>query len=248
MNLRKFIGIVSSVVSLSFTCDPLLQSIDIKCNKPSVIVPSLYVSGKGRELIECVEYRIRTQYEKIRDSLDVRDTTFPRLTYGVLKGIAIATYNSSTDIITIDTSRVPYSDGKTWCNFWHELTHPLLSRKSQEIGNGRWPRYSTENRLDFSLDDYGMQLVSEGLATYIGNGERNRNNVKWPVNLEELYCSNQHLLGNNLVVSIMDEFGAEAIPIILRNNPGGSEVFRPRAWQDRIRREISVQRRNNAGH
>lgn len=245
MILRKSLPIISAFVALSFLSDTASFPVNVGCQRPKFQTPSFYVSGKGYELIDCFEKRIRQDYNDIREFIDVRDTTLPEIRYGVLQEAAIGFYNSKDDLIVIDTGRVFYYKGIIGCNFSHELTHAILNRKSQEIGNERWTRYSNFDRSVFTLDDYGMQFVSEGLATYIGNGERNRNGIKWPSNREQLYCSDKYTLGNNLVVDLMEEFGAEAIPSIIKNPPRGNEVFHPWQWQDRTRRRIINQRRNN---
>lgn len=245
MKFRKIFRTVSVIATLSITSDTILPPVNMKCEE-SVISPS-YVAGKGTKLIDCIKNIYKTEYQRLRDFIGIRDTTMPRFRYDTIEGIFLGSYDVINDIITFDTSKVLYSPfgGYVSCNtiLSHEYVHHFLNKKSQEIENGKWPRISTNDRKRFTLDDYGIQLISEGLATYIGDKIRiPKIYTKWPTSREEFYCSISYILGNYLITPIMNEYGADAIkPIILRP-PRNQEIFFPEMWQDKIKARIIRER------
>ncbi|MEK6847685.1 MAG: hypothetical protein AABX50_01000 [Nanoarchaeota archaeon] len=237
MNLRKFIGVLSSVTALSFTSNSTLSSLILKCDEGSrSSISTNYVNGRGRELVNCIENNLRREHSNLRETLGVLDTTLPGVGYATLPTGTFGIYLN--DSILSDTSMALYLNGRVTCVdlIRHELVHALIKRKSMEIGNGIWPKYSTPDIKNFTLDDYGRQFISEGLASYFGNGVRIRElHRSWPRNIRGLYCSNRYSPGDYLVTRILDEFGAEAVPFMIRDPPRGTEVFNPREWQNRIR-------------
>jgi hypothetical protein len=206
------------------------------------VIPN-YVRGKGEEFIHCVTEIYESEYRNLRSIFLSEDFIPPAITYDTLANGRTGAYLPDEDVITLDTNRVVYVNNSVRCIgvVRHEFAHRLLDLKSREIGNGRWPIISTGDRRRFSLDDYGVQLISEGLARYFGEHLKVENvSESWPRTREELYCSNPYLLGDYLVTKIVKDFGVEAIPFMIRDPPRGAEVFNPREWQtrtiERIRR------------
>lgn len=199
----------------------------------------------GLDLVECIEGRKNDDYGRIRNLIGVRDSSMPKLSYGVIGGRSAGVYSAERDSIVFDTAKASSYYGKIICIFRtrHELTHALLNRKSKEIGSGQFPNYGPWNKNGLTIDEYGMKFVSEGLATYIAEGERNRGFLQWPKNIQELFAADQSIHGTNLVTPIMEEFGSRAIPFLLRHYPRGEEIFNPQQWQDSIRAKILRERR-----
>ncbi|MCX6749260.1 MAG: hypothetical protein NTW17_00750 [Candidatus Pacearchaeota archaeon] len=240
MGFRRFVNILFAASTLLLTSyNDILPPINIKCNESPI--PSYYVAGKGSNLIDCINNNYKSKYKKVKDFIGVKDTTMPGLRYDYLPGTTIGFYSARSDVMTFDTSKVIYINNDTRCDFpiMHESAHALLNRKSQEIGNGIWTKFSASDRRNFTLSDYGLELISEGLANYTSKENKSKNNnINWPRNREEFYCGSPYNFGNYLVTNIMDEFGAIAIPFMIKNPPTGTEVFYPTEWQNRIRRLI----------
>ena len=173
--------------------------------------------------------------------MQVRDRSMPEVRYDTLPDGKLGNYQVSEDITTFDTSKVLLLNGEIYCETLanHESVHPLESRLSQQIGNNIWPIYSTGEREKFTLRDYSLDFVSEGIADVIARGVRNQNSsLNWPTNIEELFCGDRYTFGRYIVLDLINESGPMAISIIIRNPPKEEEIFHPQEWQNRIRQLI----------
>lgn len=251
MHLGSLARIVSGVIALSFlqynpehprqVCENYQRNLTTEIESP---ISVYYTSGKGEELISCIRNSYMNEHRRISSFLHIRDKRMPNVVYDTLSEGKVGSYDQNKDIITLDTSKAMSVNGRVKCNvISHELVHVFLNRKSQEIGNGVWPSYSPQDRKRFTLEDYSIQFISEGLATYIGNGTRIRKMpANWPRTRDEFYCSDPYILGDYLVTGLLDEFGSSAVAMIIKNPPIDSEILHPKLWQEKIRGLMRRQR------
>jgi hypothetical protein len=231
MNFRRFANILFAASTLLLTSYNLFSS----------RVLSYYSSGRGLEFLECVKNQSKQEFERIGLFVGIEDRTLPGFRYDILPKEIGGFYSSNWDSITFDSSRVLVTNNIVQCKYHlrHELGHAVLNEKSQEIGNGKWPLVSTVDRIKFSLRDYGLELISEGLTNYISNGIRSTNlKEKWPRNRGEFYRGNSYRLGNYLITDIMNEFGAAAIPFIIENPPTERQILSPLIYKADMRQLI----------
>ena len=244
MYRRKILAVLSAIPLLFFTSGitPIRKEEFFKEEGKNF---PYYFSGRGMELMDSIHASYGEEYEKIRLRVGVTETSLPELTADILPGGTPMMYSSRRDLVVIDTNKMFIFNGQIIFrpSLNHELTHAAINHLSQEIGNGKWPTFSTEDVHHYTLTDYGTLFISEGLADYIGKGIRNtKTDLYWPKSLEELAYSNPYLFGNNLITPLLDEFGLSIIPIIITNTPKHREILNPKRWQDKIRELILNQR------
>ena len=253
MNFRKITGYISLFSTLLALQDS--PTSETKCENASTNLTSMlssnitvhYIPGGGKDFVSCVNNNYRHQFVRIKNIFGVKNSSTVEVEYGTLDGIG-GFYSLDSSKINLDTGRVLYVTGIADCNvLGHELVHAFEDRKSKELGNGKWPLYSTNNKQNFNLDDYGINIVSEGLASYIGDGiERTKFPPDWPQNRETFYCADKYVMGEYLVTRPIRELGPErAIPLILQNPPKRNQVLIPSTWQNYIVNKGRAQTRNH---
>jgi len=229
MNLRRFFRTILPFTFLLMTSYNLSNlpkcSIEKRTNiSVSKNLSSRYVSGKGREFIDCVNRTYLSEFQRISRFIPVRDRSAIGIDYSILGGDTTGNYSLKTGRMALDTNKVLYINGMINCHVVsHEIAHALLDRFSREIGNGEWPSSSEE-------------WISEALAIYIGEGRRERAFPQnWPRDSEELTCTNPRHYGVHLVTRLLDKYGGRALSSIIKNPPTRDQILIPSSYQNRIR-------------
>lgn len=194
---------------------------------------------RGGEIVECVERNLPKVFARQRRILGAVDSVLSKVEYAPIdSGKHSGDYSPYSDLITFDTS---YIEPKFCIDITiHENTHAFMNKLSREMGNGNWPTFSTAGY--FTYEDIGIKLVGEGVAEYMENRGKLRDEItEWPSNSFLNVSFYSH--GYHLVKPLLDKYGAEAVrPMILRP-PQGEEVFYPEQWRDTIRARILAARR-----
>lgn len=244
MGFRRFFRIASICSALFLVQGTFLQNDKIDCNNINLRqnqstfynTSFRYISGKGKEFIDCMNKRYKRDYLRISNIMGISDRGRIPLEYAVLPENEVAIYSTREGKIIVDTNKTPYFNGKLDCRVLsHELTHAFQNKKWQSLDDQNW--------LEFSNSSKKVDIISEGLATYIGMGEKlNTIPSNWPKTSEQLYCSNPYILGDFMVTKPLEEFGNRAIPVMAKNQPSQYEILHPQQWQARIRDLITSQR------